>query len=376
MLSVREVPWHRLGTILDAPPTVAEAIRLAGLEWTAQLDPTFVAEPFDDAAIVALLSGAGLDGDTITQVSTLLPDFVPGAQLATQAVRRSDSREIIGEVGAGFRPVQNAEALEWFTPLLEEGLVTLETAGSLWGGSKVWIMARLAADAVDICRDDAIDPFLLLTHGHDGKLALRAGLSPVRVVCNNTLSLALGREGLSTIRHTRNAAAMLDDARSAIRAEITRFEQAADSWRFLASVPATDKDLEAYVRGVFGTDGEEAALTAEIPESGGAGSRVLPKVRELWEGGRGAKPGTWWAAYNAVTEYLSHERGDDDARRFEALHFGEGRRLNARAISFALAFADDRAPVIELPPLPALPTITAEPFVCEDAAPTGEERAQ
>lgn len=344
MFSVREVPWHALGTILEAPPTIVEALAAARLDWQAVLEPVYTAAPFSADPVIAALESVGADSDTITKIVALLPDFTLGEALETQAVRRSDLRTLIGEVGPGFRPVQNADAFGWFSPLIDEGLVTLETAGSLWGGSRIWIMARLAEDPIEVVPGDAIDPYLLMTHGHDGRLAIRVGLTPVRVVCHNTLSAALGGD-LITIRHTKGADLMLDDARSAIREEIARFRSAAGEWSYLAAVGCDDADLERYVRAVFGGAeiGDDDGLS-EPPEpaKGGAGSRVLPKIRELWEAGRGARPGSWWAAYNAVTEYLTHERGADAGRRFAALHFGEGRRLNARALTFALAFAGER----------------------------------
>ena len=341
MFSVREVPWHRLGTVLDAPPTVAEALALAGLDWSALLEPTYTAETFSADPVIEALTEAGADEDTITRIVSLLPDFTIGEQLSTQAVRRSDLGAVIGEVGASFRPVQNAEALDWFEPLIADGTVTLETAGSLFGGSRVWVMARLATvDPIEVAPGDAVDPFLLLTHGHDGRLALRCGLTPVRVVCNNTLTAALGGEGLITIRHTRNVADMLADARDAIGAEIEGFKGAAEGWRFLASRPCSDDDLERYVRGVFAAASVERIASGEATPKDSSGSRVIGKIRELWEAGRGAQPGTWWAAYNAITEYLTHERGGDGERRFSALHFGEGRKLNTRAIGLALALAD------------------------------------
>lgn len=341
MFSVREIPWHALGTVLDAPPTIAEALAAARLDWQACLEPAYTAAAYDADPVIAALTDAGADADTITRIVALLPDFTLGEALETRAVRRSDLLTKIGEVGPGFRPVQNADAFGWFSPLLDEGLVTLETAGSLWGGSRIWIMARLAADPVEVAAGDAIDPYLLMTHGHDGRLAIRVGLTPVRVVCNNTLTAALAGD-LIVIRHTRNVADMLGDAREAIRAEVHRFAASADAWRFLARATCDEADLERYVRAVFGAgeigdDGE-----ADPPAEGrtGAGSRVLPKISALWEAGRGARPGTWWGAYNAVTEYLTHERGADPERRFAALHFGEGRRLGARALTFALHLAD------------------------------------
>src|SRR5688572_10442934 len=133
ILSVLETPWHGLGVVLNNPPTVAEALRLAGLDWTVRTEPIFASLPSIDA-----------DGSW-----SYAPRQAPG-----KVVVRNDTNTILGTVGAGFTPLQNARALEWFQPWIDSGTVTIETAGSLRGGAVVWALAKIKSDPIVIKGDD------------------------------------------------------------------------------------------------------------------------------------------------------------------------------------------------------------------------------
>jgi phage/plasmid-like protein (TIGR03299 family) len=328
MFSVGEVPWHGLGHVLDTAPSCADALTLAGLDWRVGLRPMMSA-PSDGGPLVP----------------------VPGAR----AVWRQDTGTILGTVGDDFEPLQNAAAFGVFEPLVAEGLITLETAGALREGRRVWIMARVAGDPEEIVSGDIVDRYLLLCHGHDGSLALRLGFNSVRVVCSNTLGLALDKgEGLFTLRHTSGLDEGLARARTVIHQQIAVFKDTAEGWRLLAARSCSDADFAAYVLRVLAqADGEDHGHTV--------GKRLLETIKPLYEAGVGNdRPGvrgTWWAAYNAITQWLTHHRGapigtesERAARRFEALHLGPGRRLGVRALLLALDAAE-RAPMAESAPL-------------------------
>ena len=332
MFSVGEMPWHGLGRVLEDAPTPAEAIYFAGLAWKVALRP----------------------------VTTTLADGGQAVTIPThRSVLREDTGEILGVVGEDFRPLQNEDAFAWFAPLCEEGWITLETAGSLRRGRRVWVMARVATDAIEVVPGDEVEPFVLLCHGHDGSLALRVGFNPVRVVCANTLAAALDDgDGLFCLRHTAGLSVALEDARRAISRQIEIFRGSADAWRHLAARRCDDAAFDRYVLGtlarVAGTDDGDAPETSEPGPA--TGKRILEVVRPLFAEGLGNdRPearGTWWAAYNAVTQWLTHMRGskagteaEQAARRFDALHLGDGRRLGRRALMLALAAAD-KAPLV------------------------------
>lgn len=148
-------PWHGLGIVIENAPTSEDAIRIAGLDW--EVTP----EPIYDAL------GRELKG---YKVNT-----------------RSTDKKILGVVTDKYKIVQNAEAFAFTDALLGEG-VKYETAGSLASGKRVWMLARM--EGTTLC-EEKIDPYLVFTNSHDGTGAVRVAITPIRVVCQNTLNLAL-----------------------------------------------------------------------------------------------------------------------------------------------------------------------------------------
>lgn len=338
MFSVGEVPWHGLGHVLDEAPSCAEALVLAGLNWCVELRPLTT---------------------TITDPGTLVA--IP----SHRAVMRMDTGDVLGVVGEDFRPFGNADAFAFFEPLVSEQLITLETAGSLRGGRRVWIMAKVrGADPFEVVRGDLIEPYLLMCHGHDGSLALRVGFDPVRVVCANTLRMALDAgEGLFTLRHTSGLSAGLASIRVALAEQVRIYNGSRESWQFLASRRCDEATFDAYLARVVARGDMDEPDDSERPATAPTvGKRILDAVKPLLVTGKGndlpGVRGTWWAAYNAVTQWLTHHRGaaqgtehERAERRFDALHFGDSRKVGARALMFALEAAERSGSAI----VPALP---------------------
>jgi phage/plasmid-like protein (TIGR03299 family) len=306
MFSVRKTPWHRLGVVLNNPPTVAEGMGQAGLDWQVQLRPLFTAD---------------------------------GRQAPAFATVRTDSDDILGVVGEKYRPLQNAEAFAWFQPFLDSGEASLETAGALAGGRKVWVLAKLSRAPVVVGPGDEVEKFLLLSNGHDGSLAVRVGFTPVRVVCANTLAMAHRGEASQLIRlkHSARVSSNLANVRQTVDAVNARFEATAEQWKLLARKDISQADLRKYVRQV---------LAPELPPTEDPSARMrnlFEQVFRLFEDGRGqnlpSAAGTAWGAYNAVSEYLGYEAGRSDDTRLSSLWFGEGVRINQRALQLALDLA-------------------------------------
>ncbi len=312
MFYVNEVPWHGLGTQLEAPPTVREAIVASGLDWRVTLKPVMT-----------------FDGTE-----------VPGARAS---VRESDGR-VLGCVGSCYTPLQNEEAFSWFDPFLAAGEATLETAGSLREGSRVWILARLNRAPSKIVEGDEVNKYILLANAHDGSIATRVGFVPIRVVCANTLSLATHANAskLIRVRHEKNIGRSLDQLRDVMNTANAEFEATAEQYRCLASVAIVEQDLKAYVKMVFASRPSPAPVADMLAEADRK-SPVYDSVKKLFETGRGndlrSVRGTLWAAYNAVTEYVSYERGEDRARRVDGMWFGTGARITQRALDTALEMA-------------------------------------
>lgn len=332
MFSVEQTPWHGLGTVVQQAPTAEQAIRLAGLAWTVMLRPLQLA-----------------DGTPAIPWSEPDPDATDAPRPHNTTVRSTDGR-ILGVVGPEYQPLQNDRAFAWFDPWVTSGQASYTTAGSLRGGRKVWVLASLNMDPLDVVRGDAVRPFVLLSNAHDGSMSVRVGFTPIRVVCANTLAAAHSDAAskLLRVKHTSG----VEEATNAIRGimDVVRgeFATTAEQWRHLASKDLDKRTLEGYIRSVFRASETGAALARTDGDAEPEGKRVVPRVVGLIEGGlRGDKllPAasterlTWWRAYNAVTEYVDHVRGTDGAARLDSAWFGQGASLKRRAMDLAVKFS-------------------------------------
>ena len=183
MFSVRETPWHGLGRIVMDAPASREALELAGLDWQVESRNIY--------------SGTG----------AMIPSY--------RANVRSTDDAVLGVVSDRYRIVQNEEAFQFTDDLLGEG-VTYETAGSLQGGKKVWMLARLPRKY--LIAGDQVVPYLVIFNSHDGSSGVKVAMTPIRVVCQNTLNLALNTAKRSwTARHTENVLLRVQDARETLQ---------------------------------------------------------------------------------------------------------------------------------------------------------------
>jgi len=309
---VGEPAWHRLGTTLKSPPTVKEAITLAGLDWQVRLQPLHMRYDGEEMPVTGWYS----------------------------TVRDSD-KSVLGVVGHTYKPLQNADAFEFFQPWLDEGLADLETAGSLRHGKRVWVMAKLKGLEAEVVPGDPVVSYVLLSNGHDGTMAIRAGTTHQRVVCANTLAAAHGDEGskLFRIRHTKKANNALSVIRETMNAITREFEASVEQYKALTRFGVRKADIENYVRRVF---------TPKVIEGGPVPTdendtcdRLLPKIIRLFEEGAGNNipgvSGTAWGLYNSVTDFLSHERGNSDDNRLNSLWYGDSLKVNQRALQVAMA---------------------------------------
>jgi phage/plasmid-like protein (TIGR03299 family) len=251
-----------------------------------------------------------------------------------QATYRKDSGSILGVVGPSYHPLQNAEAFKFFQPFLDSGLAELHTAGSLRDGKRVFVLAKIKGDPMEIAKDDEVEKFILLSNSHDGSLAVRVGYTPIRVVCANTLAASHNNRGskLLRIKHTSNLNMALEEVRETMNVINQTFEASAEQYRSLVRKQVNEADLRKYIK-----------LVLEIPESehdSKQGERILEEVRPLFEKGRGndmpSIKGTMWAAYNAFNEYLGYKKGRSQDTRLDSLWFGESATQNNRALNVAL----------------------------------------
>lgn len=264
----REKPWHGLGTQVEEAPTSADALRLAGLDWTVQRKP------------IQVCGGRKVD------------NFFAN-------VRSSDGA-VLGVVSDRYQVVQNAEAFAFTDALIGgESQVHYETAGSLMGGRKIWLLAKLPDTEIV---GDKTEPYLCFSNTHDGSGAIRVCMTPVRVVCNNTLNIALnGAKRAWSVRHTGDIQAKLQEARMCLDMANKYMDKLAVYADQMANKTVTDEQIAKILDEMF-------PATEDMSERE---KRNATKAREEYMICYFAPDilkfkGTAWGALNAMSDMVGH----------------------------------------------------------------------
>jgi phage/plasmid-like protein (TIGR03299 family) len=310
MMYTGEVPWHQLGVHLDNPPTAAEAIEAAELRWDVQLQPIYTGV---ERTIKVKDRFAVCRNDRL--------DHADGGQL--------------GVVGRDYTPLQNREAFSFLDPLVGENAAVYDTAGSLRGGRRVWMLAKLPGE-IRVVGDDVAEKFLLLSNSHDGGSAVRIRLTPIRVVCQNTLNLALSGMGGLAIRHESNVAQRVKQAHELLGLVNDSFTRAGELMQRMARTAVTAKRLGEYF---------EAVLPTPI-HYGPERQKILARhnrLTDLFETGIGQDipgvKGSLWAGYNAVTQFVDRELWTKRNKEpLNSIWFGEGEGIKKLAFDQAAQF--------------------------------------
>ena len=307
-----EAPWHKLGTKLENPATAAEAITAAGLDYNVELVPLF------------------------TQAGTHVPQ--------RRGVIRSDNSQILGTVGKDYVPIQNVEAFQFLDSVVADGGLRYHTAGALGKGERVWMLAKLPGHIRVRNTEDITDKFLLLHNSFDGSSPLRVFFTPIRVVCQNTLSLAERRghgAGIS-IRHRGDLETRIQEAQRVLGLADKFYTDLQPKIDLLAGYQPTREQLDQFFSTLYPDPVEGISTRAQ---------NVRAELFRLFDEGIGQDiPGirhSAWAALHAVTEYVDHRRttrGQSDldrtSKRLQSLWFGSGSRLKQQAWDLALAMAN------------------------------------
>ena len=297
MYSVRELPWHGLGAVLDEyPSSIDEALQKAGLGWKVTHGDVLVVKRAD-----------WTDDFGIEHPAELIPARGFKANL------REDTGEVLGIVSDEYEVVENIDAFRFLDALIGSEM-HFETAGSLWGGRRVWALARLP-EYVEL-GGDLSATYIYVANSHDGSMAVTAAVTPIRIVCANTLGAALrqAEHGVSAqrsfrFRHTGNLQAKFVEARKVLGMTIDyqkQFKQLADR---LALEPISAHALERSVlRHMWVIDEDMGKLARANRE------RAIESVVAIFRGAgsagdtSGNSPGTKWVAFNAIAEHLDYGR--------------------------------------------------------------------
>lgn len=300
-----EVPWHGLGTKVPADLTPRQMMQQAGVDWRVNLVPTY----------------ADVNG---TKVST--------GQKAL--VRETDNR-VLTNVGGNWNPVQNEEAFDFFTEYCLAGDMEMHTAGSLADGKIVWALAKVN-ESFDVLGEDRVDSYLLFSNPHQYGKSLNVRFTPIRVVCNNTLTLSLSQKAKNEVALNHRRAfdpAMVKEQLGIAHEKFAMYKEMA---RFLSKKRAKHSDLIQYFNNVFPIAGNKQVAQYEDL------SRTAKQAYDVLEVQPGAEMamGTWWNAVNAVTYLTDHQLGRSADTRMQSAWFGANQAKKVQAMNLAVEMAE------------------------------------
>lgn len=323
----RDIPWHQLGTPIavndgDKLPDGKTMQRDAGLLWGVHKQPLYTVAVDNPTQYIAVDSRVAI-------------------------VRDTDNR-VLGTVGPTYQPIQNDELFEFADALLKaDDAVRFETAGSLYGGRVVWALAVAPEKAIKIDGDPQGDimPYLVLATGHDGLRAMQVTFSPTRVVCANTLNMALrGSKNVVSIRHTVNAMSKVDAAKAALRINVEYLDTLAAVSKQLIKQKMTINDVIAATETLIPSmaENEEKAIKAQAQRD-----LILALYRN--SDNLDGVPETAYRFVQAVAEYADHDRtyrktkkGSAEDARALAILDGTAQAIKENALRLVLPAAGAR----------------------------------
>jgi len=335
MAYANEVPWHGLGTPVSSNMTPEEMLVAAQLDWTVSKRAAYVAA---EKSVNNLY-----DPKASSDMMLVEDNFF---------VVRDNDNTVLSHCGTGYNPFQNAEVMRFFKKFTEGGDMLMETAGSLKGGKEIWGLAKLK-DGFRLAGDDEVKGYLLLNNSHQVGKAMTIMFTPIRVVCNNTLTQAL-QEANSKNRFRVLHLQMFDEevmraAEEALGLSSARMDAFKQQAEFLAGKQVKrPHDVDNFIAELFqpATLLERGKATDQdkLPPIRDEFKRNALAVSEAFEISPGSTmksaKGTWWGALNAVTYVVDHPtRASQEGNGLYSAWFGSGANMKRKALDKALEYA-------------------------------------
>lgn len=317
-----QTPWHQLGNALPKKQSIDVWAQAAGMQWQIHETPVRYLTTGQGGAGASSLYGEALE----------FPE--------QKVLYRSDTKAPLSVVSQRYKVVQPQEVLEFYRDLSEVAGFELETAGVLKAGRRFWALARTGKSAT-LKGNDVVHSYLLLATSCDGTLATMAIPTSVRVVCNNTLAVALqGAAGAGAIKVPHSTQFDAQSVKRQLGIAVGQWDSFMYRMKTLAERKVkTHEAMNYFLKVVCQSDTQDDVST------GLANERALKKVQALYEGhGRGAElqaaKGTAWGLLSAITEYVDHEKqARSQDNRLDSAWFGQGAALKQRALEHALQMA-------------------------------------
>jgi phage/plasmid-like protein (TIGR03299 family) len=303
-----EVPWHGLGTLVPADLTPEQMLEAAGLNWEVKKIPLY----------------AEVDGRRI--------------KTGAEALIRDTDDKVMTIVTDSWNPCQNREAFEFFNDFVGAGDMEMHTAGSLMGGKHVWALAKIK-ESFELFGGDKVEGFLLFSNPHQFGKSIDVRFTPIRVVCNNTLTLSLNSAAQRMVKVNHRRAFDGDSVKQTLGIASEKLAKYKEMAQYLGSKQYTNESIIEYFNRIFPltSDKKNRAETMNTPHSQAA--KLAMAALDHQPGAEFAR-GSWWNAYNSVTYLTDHVLGRSADTRLQSAWFGVNQAKKVQALNIAVEMAE------------------------------------
>ena len=304
-----ELPWHGLGVPVSNDLTPAQMMQKASVDWTVQECESFV----------------DFNGERISTGQKAL-------------VRSTDGR-VLTNVGKDWNPVQNEQAFEFFSEYVFAGDMEMHTAGSLKDGQMVWALAKVK-DSFDLFGGDQVESYLLFSNPHQYGKSIDVRFTPIRVVCNNTLSLSLSMQAERQVKVGHRVEFNPGEVKEALGIASEKLATYREMAEYLGSKRFSMDKLIEYYNTVYPRTSDKRVQDKKL--SVDTLSRNAKQCLDVLETQPGAEfaEGSWWQAYNSVTFVTDHVQGRNADNRMYSAWFGGNQTRKKNALETAIEFAE------------------------------------
>ena len=304
-----EVPWHGLGVEVSNDLTPNQMMKKAGLDWTVEQIDSYV---------------------------TVGDKKIPTGM---KALVRSSDNKVLTNIGQVWNPVQNEDAFNFFSEYVLKGDMEMHTAGSLKGGQLVWALAKVK-ESFDLFGGDTVESYLLFSNPHKYGFSIDVRFTPIRVVCNNTLSLSLEAKAERSVKVGHRTEFNADEVKKALGIASAKLSQYKEMAEFLGSKRYNIDNLIEYYNTVFPRTADKRVQNQELSvETLSKNAKAAFDAIELQPGAKYAE-GSWWQAFNSVTYVTDHLQGRNPDNRLYSSWFGGNQIRKRDALKTALEMAD------------------------------------
>ena len=302
-----EKPWHGLGVEVSNDLTPNQIMKKAGLDWSVEKVPLYFTNRGGKAISVN-----------------------------KQALVRSTDQKVLDVIGDDWNPVQNENAFEFFSEYVLAGDMEMNTAGSLKGGKNVFALAKVK-ESFSILGEDQVDSYLLFSNPHEYGKAIDVRFTPVRVVCNNTLTFSLQAASKNFVKLNHRSKFDADMVKQQMGLASEKFAKYKEMAEFLSTKKFSVESLINYYNEVFPhtySKGKEVKAIEDLTKNAKAAMDVL-----YTQPGANFGEGTWWQALNSVTYMTDHTMGRNAETRLQSAWFGQNQARKVKAVNKAVEYA-------------------------------------